>query len=133
MLVAVIMGRQGLNTLLVASQVILSFVLPFVAFPLVWITSNPKYMSVKEERITEILVRENEKVDVEIVERQEHRLIDYSNGKIVMLLGYLIWLVILVANVYVLISLAMGNDGCECSSFFRFLALTNRFLFPYRT
>ncbi len=98
MLVAVIVGREGLNTLLVASQVILSFVLPFVAFPLVWITSSSEYMRVKRECTS------SNSHD----EEGEPEYVDYSNGKIMMALGYIIWLVVLVANAYVIVSLAMG-------------------------
>ena len=101
MLVAAIVGRDGLNTLLVASQVVLSFALPFVVFPLVWITSSPKYMKVRMESVA---VTEGE---------PKPDWIDYSNGKIMMTLGYIIWLLILIANVYVIVSLAMGNEGCE--------------------
>ncbi|KAG9314600.1 natural resistance-associated macrophage protein-domain-containing protein [Chiua virens] len=47
MIVAMIFGRTGLNTLLVASQVALSVVLPFVLFPLIYLTSSKTVMSVK--------------------------------------------------------------------------------------
>lgn len=101
MLVAIIVGREGLNTLLVASQVVLSFVLPFVAFPLVWITSSSQCMRVKRESPSSGSQDEEEGSEY----------VDYSNGKIVMALGYIIWLVVLVANAYVIVSLAMGQDG----------------------
>lgn len=48
MVVAIAVGRQGINTLLVASQVALSIVLPFVAFPLIWLTSSESVMSVRK-------------------------------------------------------------------------------------
>ena len=118
MLVASIMGRSGLNTLLVASQVVLSFVLPFVAFPLVWLTSNPKIMSVRRESDSggrsDGTVEPNRRVrQVGDVEDNAVKVVDFSNGKIVMCLGYLIWLVVLVANGYVLVTLALGKDGCK--------------------
>ncbi|KAI0702436.1 natural resistance-associated macrophage protein [Cytidiella melzeri] len=50
MVVAIAVGRSGINTLLVASQVALSVVLPFVAFPLIWLTSSKSIMSVKVPR-----------------------------------------------------------------------------------
>ena len=109
MLVAAIMGQRGLNTLLVASQVILSFVLPFVAFPLIWVTSNPKLMTVQEEVVVVGSALESEKAEVEVVERTETRYIDHSNGKIMMGLGYLIWLVVLIANTAVL---SLQEDIC---------------------
>ncbi|KAG8982299.1 hypothetical protein FRB93_008174 [Tulasnella sp. JGI-2019a] len=38
-IISVALGRSGIDTLLIASQVALSMILPFVVFPLVWITS----------------------------------------------------------------------------------------------
>ncbi|KAG8220043.1 natural resistance-associated macrophage protein-domain-containing protein [Butyriboletus roseoflavus] len=46
MIVAMAFGHAGLNTLLVASQVALSIALPFVAFPLIYLTSSKTIMSV---------------------------------------------------------------------------------------
>lgn len=40
-------GRSGVNQLLVASQVCLSVVLPFVVFPLVWICADKNVMTVR--------------------------------------------------------------------------------------
>ncbi|EKM60826.1 uncharacterized protein PHACADRAFT_133651 [Phanerochaete carnosa HHB-10118-sp] len=50
MVVAIAVGRPGINMLLVASQVALSIVLPFVAFPLIWLTSSKSVMRVKKPR-----------------------------------------------------------------------------------
>ena len=112
MLVASIMGRAGLNALLVASQVVLSFVLPFVAFPLVYITSSSKFMSVRRDsgQIKLASGTDAENRRPEDLEAKEDEKIDFSNGKIVMVLGYLIWLVVLIANAYVLVTLAMGES-----------------------
>ncbi|CAG8718305.1 11214_t:CDS:1, partial [Scutellospora calospora] len=46
MVIASIRGRSGLNDLLVASQVALSLQLPFAVIPLVWFTSNKRFMQV---------------------------------------------------------------------------------------
>lgn len=45
-IVAAVVGKDGINSLLVASQFLLSLVLPFVVLPLVWLTSNERVMSV---------------------------------------------------------------------------------------
>lgn len=67
MAVAIGVGRDGLNTLLVASQVVLALVLPFIVFPLVWLTSSSALMSVTEAlppsprpSVREILVENEE-------------------------------------------------------------------------
>lgn len=52
MVVAMAFGRSGLNMLLIASQVALSIVLPFVAFPLIYLTSSKTVMSVNVPKHT---------------------------------------------------------------------------------
>ncbi|KAL0950799.1 hypothetical protein HGRIS_007564 [Hohenbuehelia grisea] len=55
-IVAVAAGREGINTLLVASQVILSVVLPFIAFPLIYLTSSAVVMRVRVPSSSELSV-----------------------------------------------------------------------------
>ena len=74
-LVAVFVGAQGLDSLLVLSQVILSFQLPFSIFPLVYFTS------------------------------QESLLSDYANSKTSAILCYVLAGVLAVGNIYALIHL----------------------------
>ena len=156
-----VLGRAGINTLLVLSQVVLSFVLPFVVFPLVYITSSSKLMrarvdddersetgtwqSDKKDYDPDVIVTvdnlrkdsgmqtpSTRKVEADTIETigylgkdkdsgaslpddkedgaRATETVDYSNGKIMMCLGYFIWFVVLVANVYVLVTLAMGDD-----------------------
>lgn len=50
MIVAVAVGRRGVDALLVASQVVLSVVLPFITFPLLWCTSSKAIMSVRKKK-----------------------------------------------------------------------------------
>ncbi|KAH9849187.1 natural resistance-associated macrophage protein [Lenzites betulinus] len=127
--VAAAVGRDGIDTLLVASQVILSIVLPFIVFPLVYLTSSraimsvrkPKKVSAQDVDVDELPAAEAEADDdkegakTQVVvggdaEAQEGTLVDFSNGRVVMALGYLIWLVVVVANVYAIVGLALGDD-----------------------
>ncbi|EGO05421.1 hypothetical protein SERLA73DRAFT_44261 [Serpula lacrymans var. lacrymans S7.3] len=132
-IVAVAVGPTGINTLLVASQVVLSIVLPFVTFPLIYLTSSKRYMSVRkptpESNVTSspldvvsgIVTRDQEAIDrgsaaVEIDTEPgratgEGEFVDFSSGKIMIGLGYGIWLIIVVANVYVIVTLGMGQGG----------------------
>ena len=48
LVVAAAVGRAGIDALLVASQVTLSIVLPFIVFPLLLLTSSKTVMSVKK-------------------------------------------------------------------------------------
>ncbi|KAG8727787.1 hypothetical protein FRC12_022224 [Ceratobasidium sp. 428] len=90
MVVAIAIGRQGIDTLLVASQVALSIVLPFVIFPLVYLASSGVVMRVP---------------------KPEGGYASFKNNWLTMSLGYLIFIVVVVANSYVLVSLAMGKGG----------------------
>lgn len=148
MVVAIAVGREGIDTLLIASQVTLSIVLPFVVLPLVWLTSSSAVMTVNKPTpsptsISPSTVREGDtdvdpEVDVEVrtididvhaieeqveISQEKHvddkqenvviseigQSVDYSNGLPLKGLGYAIWLVIVVANAYVLVVLAMGS------------------------
>lgn len=133
MIVALALGRSGIDQLLVASQVVLSIVLPFIMFPLLWLTTNEKIMSVKksESRSSTLTtdsspsnsdkspaskfvtpkIGSSTEQDVEASPSPATEMVDYSNGKIVAGIGYLIWTVVVVANTYVIVMLAMGKGG----------------------
>ena len=174
MVVAVVVGRPGIDTLLVVSQVVLSIVLPFVMFPLVWLTSSTIVMRVKRPRdlvteditiTTKTSTDENEKDD-EVEEKrpgsskldttldddeaavvvsasasvedccddiilsaskvkgkeracdvvrletvlpadEDTQFVDYSNGWALSILSYAIWIVVVVANGYLIVTLAI--------------------------
>ena len=50
MAIAIGLGMPGINALLVASQVVLSIVLPFIISPLLYCTSKKAIMSVSKTR-----------------------------------------------------------------------------------
>ncbi|KLO20492.1 natural resistance-associated macrophage protein [Schizopora paradoxa] len=175
MVVAVVVGRPGIDTLLVVSQVVLSIVLPFVMFPLVWLTSSTIVMRVKRPRdlvtdditiTTKTSTDESEKEE-EIEEKKPGssklgatmdddeaavvisasasiedccddiilssskakgkekacdvvqletvlpvdddttQFVDYSNGWALSILSYAIWIVVVVANGYLIVTLAI--------------------------
>ena len=133
MVVALAMGRSGVDQLLVASQVVLSIVLPFVMLPLLWLTTSKKIMSVKKPEsdpttltpggspsnpdvpaspkcVSSKTCSQTEH-DVEALPGGPTEMVDYSNGKIVAGIGYLVWAVIIIANVYVIVMLALGKSG----------------------
>lgn len=186
MTIAICMGRSGIDTLLVVSQVILSIVLPFITLPLVYLTSSKKYMTVKcrvnrdrdrtspsamniegcggvtsgastarqdssgEPQTLTVHIHNDEnvilhtfplQVAMDSVDRStsvastfdpftampateggsadgeacasgsEVQYIDYSNGLITTFVAYALWSVIVVANVYVVVALAMGQGS----------------------
>ena len=115
LVVAAAVGRAGIDALLVASQVTLSIVLPFIVFPLLLLTSSKTVMSVKKP-LERSSAQGSETqtaaaaADAGATEAQVE-MVDYSNGKIAMAFGWLIWLVIVMANVYAIVGLAMGQGG----------------------
>ncbi|KAJ3513552.1 hypothetical protein NLJ89_g2884 [Agrocybe chaxingu] len=129
-IVAVAVGRNGIDNLLVASQVVLSIVLPFVAFPLIYLTSAEIVMRVRkpappattesssvpsqEETVpNDIAVLEIEEpaiarekiAEKTHVEEVREETIDFSNGRFLTALSYIIWCVVLVANAYAIVML----------------------------
>ncbi|KAF7303025.1 hypothetical protein MKEN_01265500 [Mycena kentingensis (nom. inval.)] len=90
MTVAVALGRRGIDDLLVASQVILSVVLPFIILPLILFTSSKTVMRVRNPD-AQVATNDGESSDVQMI--------DYSMGRAATLIGLAIWLVILTANV----------------------------------
>ncbi|KAH8825860.1 natural resistance-associated macrophage protein-domain-containing protein [Flagelloscypha sp. PMI_526] len=115
MLVAVIVGRKGVDALLVASQVVLSICLPFISAPLLLLTSSKAVMRVRKPALspppstsTESTASSHNTVrDVEAFAGGvgADGWVDFSNSKLTILLGGAIWLVVVTANVYVLVQL----------------------------
>lgn len=124
--VAIAVGRDGINALLVASQVVLSVVLPFVAFPLIYLTSSEVVMRVRvtppdviqletpqlRQSATSLDYPEgNESTDtipLEVCDGMPE-VIDYSNGFLLTILSYVIWGVIFIANAYAIVMLMVHN------------------------
>jgi len=94
--VAAVLGQEGINTLLVASQVSLSLVLPFVAFPLVYLTSSEKIMSIPGTSSKDGIVSEPTR---------------YANGRVLKYLGYLVFAIIILADVSAIVSLIIRSKS----------------------
>lgn len=126
LVVAIAVGRAGISTLLVASQVVLSIVLPFVTLPLIYLTSSKRIMTAQdverdpsvssESELSTDDKHEEEKDDdtpVAIIPRDleavEGEKKDFSNGRVMIAIGVVIWVVIAAANVYAIAALAMGE------------------------
>ncbi|KAH9980785.1 natural resistance-associated macrophage protein-domain-containing protein [Russula compacta] len=108
LVVAVAVGRSGVNAMLVASQVVLSIVLPFIIFPLVWLTSSRTVMRVRAPAPARPVYKED---GAELEQNIAEEYLDFSNRWVVTGAGYVICAVIVVANSYVLISLVLGNGS----------------------
>ncbi|EEB92628.1 hypothetical protein MPER_08833, partial [Moniliophthora perniciosa FA553] len=87
MIVGIVMGRDGIDFLLVLSQVILSIVLPFITLPLIYVTSSKELMSVK------VAAKGEESGETTR---------DFSNSWFSTVVAGGIWLLVTIANLYVL-------------------------------
>ncbi|KAF7344387.1 Manganese transporter pdt1 [Mycena sanguinolenta] len=96
LVVAIAVGRPGINGLLVASQVILAIVLPFITLPLIYLTSSKTFMRVRRPDAL-----------VSTVSGTEDDMIDFSSGLATTILGCAIWLVMLTANIYVIVTMVV--------------------------
>jgi len=108
-IMAVSVGRPGINAMLVASQVVLSLVLPFVVFPLVWLTSSRTVMRVPVPAPARSTQKEEGAEEDPNVTEDVY--LYFNNGWVVAGIGYIIWASVVVANVYVLIMLVLGNGS----------------------
>ncbi|KAF7347459.1 Manganese transporter pdt1 [Mycena venus] len=103
--VAAAVGRPGIDALLVASQVILAIVLPFITLPLILLTSSKTVMRVRKPDALISTVTAGEP------DNSWDDTIDYSSGTLVTILGCTIWMVMLTANVYVIVTLIIEARG----------------------
>ncbi|KAG9222066.1 hypothetical protein CCMSSC00406_0008051 [Pleurotus cornucopiae] len=109
MVVAIAAGRKGVDDLLVISQVVLSIVLPFITFPLIFLTSSKSIMSVRHPAERVEPVTNDEGAAVRSDAEGGEKTVDFSSGIITTSVGAAIWLVVMSANMYVIVSLAMGT------------------------
>lgn len=152
-IVAAALGRAGVSTLLVISQVVLSIMLPFIVFPLLWLCSSREVMSVRRALAPHALHQKNRDAaqssegsldapgtwtDIDVsdprrsldsqatlpdvagsgqnggvrtvdVEAGEET-VDYSMGIVSKVFGWLMWILIVLANGYAIVTLALGGD-----------------------
>ncbi|KAG6896240.1 hypothetical protein C0992_009537 [Termitomyces sp. T32_za158] len=116
MVVAIAVGRPGIDALLVISQVVLSIVLPFIMVPLIYCTSSKSVMSVRKTRDddppstpSDTALRVMSPCQIEDAEPDE--MVDFSSGWFATGIGAMICLIVAAANVYVITSLARGSHG----------------------
>ncbi|KZT73258.1 natural resistance-associated macrophage protein [Daedalea quercina L-15889] len=149
--VAAALGRGGVSTLLVISQDVLSVVLPFIVFPLLWLCSSKQVMSVKrtlrpsmrektlsqsstdsapgawsdldprpsldsdkrrsESPTTLEVTRGGHSGTVTLDVEMGEETVDFSIGIVSKVFGWLMWILIVLANGYVIITLALGDDS----------------------
>ena len=96
-IIAAAVGKDGLDTTLNASQVVLSVILPFVSAPLIWFTCFNRYMSVPVEQSS------GDDGETEVVQ------VSMRNNFFTSIIAVLVWLLIVIMNVALLVLIGMGK------------------------
>jgi metal iron transporter len=108
--VAAAVGNKGLNTMLVASQVILSIILPSVIFPLVYLCSRKEIMVVDGPEVDSLQAQTGTMTPVGGDGERRRKRKGYTSPMWVTVLGYALFTVVIAANVYVIVELILGNQ-----------------------
>lgn len=135
MIVAVAVGKNGVDAMLVASQVVLSIVLPFIVFPLMLLTCRKDVMTVKlpprtvtDDGASSVSDGKSTRTKGESsggcgqlegaegaepagdLESAEPDTICYANNWTVTILGWILWVIVVAANVYAIVTLGLGTS-----------------------
>ncbi|CAB4395748.1 unnamed protein product [Rhizophagus irregularis] len=104
MIIAIIKGDNGLNQLLIATQVILSIYLPFAIIPLTYFTSIKKVMriDITDEAINEEGEGEGGEKGGKEVDFDEKYFYDFSNSIYLIIISCIICIILLILNIYLI-------------------------------
>jgi len=97
-IIAGAVGRPGLNSALLASQVVLSVILPFVTAPLLWFTFRSSIMTIRSDE------------DGRRIDGEGGEAVNMRNGWFTTILAVSIWLVLVVMNVALLVLVGLGIE-----------------------
>ncbi|CAG8474490.1 7717_t:CDS:2 [Paraglomus occultum] len=115
MVIAIIKGSSGLNSLLVASQVALSIQLPFAVIPLVYFTAHPKIMRIDTESVKKKLLsdvnrtdndrsNENTGSDNDLSGDNKDAVVDFRNSLWLTVIACIVSLIILGLDCYLVVT-----------------------------
>jgi metal iron transporter len=99
-IISVAVGRRGIDSLLVGSQVLLSMVLPFVVLPLIYFTSSKSGLMRVTTSSGTPTTADGDRVD---------EVVDFASAWYVTWLGYFLVVVMIASNIYALVQLARGQ------------------------
>lgn len=108
-------GREGLDAALNASQVVLSFVLPFVSAPLIYFTCLNKYMKVKQtgegaSNASTVMTADGGSTGGDARGGGGIVYVRMRNSIPVAILAVLVWLIITAMNIANLVLLGLGRE-----------------------
>ena len=110
-IIAGVVGKEGLDDVLIGSQVGLSVALPFISAPLIYFTALNKYMTVQGNKSSAIT---EDDVDEELqrllgAEQPANEGTKMGNHWIVTVFAVILWLIVAVMNVANLVLLQLGH------------------------
>lgn len=111
LIVIIILGREGVATIMNSSQVVLSFILPVVSAPLIWFTANRKYMAVNDinseapDEQTALLSDEGDGAN-----GSTQKLVFFENGRWLNVAAFSTWLIITFLNIYLVYLFSIGIE-----------------------
>ncbi|SZF05066.1 unnamed protein product [Blumeria hordei] len=108
--IAAAVGREGLNDVLNASQVVLSITLPFITAPLIFFTCRDRYMTVRSPQYCDEVVTRNELVNIDQRDAPQSEM-KMTNNWVTTAVAVIIWLIIAFMNVANLVLLGKGVGG----------------------
>ncbi|CAD6506025.1 BgTH12-06957 [Blumeria graminis f. sp. triticale] len=108
--IAAAVGREGLNDVLNASQVVLSITLPFITAPLIFFTCRDRYMTVRSPQYCDEVVTRNELVNLDERDAPQSEM-KMTNNWVTTAVAVIIWLIIAFMNVANLVLLGKGVGG----------------------
>lgn len=114
MIVAAAVGRNGLGQALNACNVVLSIGLIFLVAPLVWYTSQKKYMTAvisdsPQVRPNRRITKEQARRDAEVSAANDDCRVNLANGCFSMFWAVVCWLLLVILNVAAIVLLALGH------------------------
>lgn len=105
LLVISALGREGVSTIMNASQVVLSFILPVVSAPLIWFTSSKRFMTVYDYgQPSEETPLQGYRPDISSGSRK----VTFENGVWMRLAAVATWVIITFLNVYLVYLFSIG-------------------------
>ena len=105
MIVAIYKGNDGVNDLLVFSQVVLSLQLPFAIWPLIVYTSSRAFMTVTFVNYPSTSTLEECESSLETIDEDLFVQSDFSNSWLLTIIAYIIGILITLFNVVLLIQI----------------------------
>ncbi|EOD45394.1 putative transporter protein smf2 protein [Neofusicoccum parvum UCRNP2] len=108
-IIAGAVGRSGLSAALVASQVCLSVILPFVSAPLIYFTCRDRFMTISAVNSRGDNLARDETGDNMSEKEVQTEDVKMTNSRLTSASALVIWLVIVVMNVTLLVLIGLGK------------------------